>query len=96
MLPVEGAPSGAWRALAGPGALWLVPTLGLVLLATNIAVQHGLNHLSANQAIVILLSELVVAAVSAYLLAGETMRWNQYAGGAMIVAATLLSGRLSR
>jgi drug/metabolite transporter (DMT)-like permease len=45
---------------------------------------------------VILLSELVVAAVSAYLLAGETMRWNQYAGGAMIVAATLLSGRLSR
>ena len=74
----------------------MVPTLGLVLLATNVSVQHGLTHLSANQAIVILLSELVVAAVSAYVLAGETMRWNQYAGGAMIVAATLLSGRLSR
>jgi hypothetical protein len=35
MLPVEGAPSGAWRALAGPGALWLVPTLGLVLLVST-------------------------------------------------------------
>lgn len=69
--------------------------VGLVLLVTNFAVQHGLNHSSATQAIVIMLSELIVAAVSAYLLAGEAMRWNEYAGGAMIVAATLLSGRLS-
>lgn len=69
--------------------------VGLALLATNFAVQHGLNHSSATQAIVIMLSELIVAAVSAYLLAAEAMRWNEYAGGALIVAATLLSGRLS-
>jgi drug/metabolite transporter (DMT)-like permease len=95
MLPLEGASSAAWHALAAPAPLWLIPIMGLVLLATNVAVQHGLDHLPANQAIVILLSELVVAAVSAYFLAGETMRWNEYAGGAMIVAASLLSGRLS-
>jgi drug/metabolite transporter (DMT)-like permease len=76
--------------------LWLVPTLGIVLLAANVAVQHGLNQLPANQAIVILLSELIVAALSAFLLAGETMTWNQYVGGAMIVAASLLSGRLAQ
>jgi drug/metabolite transporter (DMT)-like permease len=95
MLPLEGGPAAGWQAFAAGTALWMLPTLGLVLLATNVAVQHGLNHLSANQAIVILLAELVVAAVSAYFLAGETMRWNEWAGGAMIVAATLLSGRLA-
>jgi len=95
MLPLEGGPAAGWQAFAAGTALWMLPTLGLVLLATNVAVQHGLNNLSANQAIVILLAELVVAAVSAYGLAGETMRWNEWAGGAMIVAATLLSGRLA-
>jgi drug/metabolite transporter (DMT)-like permease len=95
LLPLAGAPLPAWPALAAGHAPWLLPTIGVVLLATNLAVQHGLDNLSANQAIVILLSELVVAAVSAYLLAGESMRWNEWAGGAMIVAATLLSGRLA-
>ena len=95
MLPFEGVGPAGWQPLADTPPLWLVPTVGLVLMATNIGVQHGLNTLSANQAIVILLIELVVAAVSAFLLAGETMSWNEYAGGAMIVAATLLSGRLA-
>jgi drug/metabolite transporter (DMT)-like permease len=95
MLPFESSAQPGWEALASPTALWMVPTLGVVLLATNVAVQHGLNTLTANQAIVILLSELLAAAVSAYFLAGETMRWNEYVGGAMIVGATLLSGRLS-
>lgn len=75
--------------------LALLAVLGVVLLMTNLAVQHGLTRVAANQAIVILLFELVVAALSAYVLAGETMRWNQWAGGGLIVAATLLSGRLS-
>lgn len=90
------ASSPSWPAPAALGAQApMLIGVGLALLATNFAVQHGLNHSSATQAIVIMLSELVVAAVSAYLLAGEAMRWNEYAGGAMIVAATLLSGLLS-
>ena len=90
------APS-QWTAagLSAP-VVTLVVTLGVVLLATNVAVQHGLAVVSANQAIVIMLSELLVAAVSATLLAGEAMRWNEWAGGGMIVAASLLSGRLER
>lgn len=78
------------------GTLALLAGLGVVLLVTNLAVQHGLTRVAANQAIVILLSELVVAALGAYVLAGESMSWNQWLGGSMIVAATLLSGRLSR
>jgi drug/metabolite transporter (DMT)-like permease len=81
-----------------PGIEWsnvaLLIAIGLVLLGTNLAVQHGLTLTSANQAIVIMLTELVVGAVSSYLLAGEAMRWNEWAGGAMIVAASLLSGRM--
>lgn len=81
---------------AGPEALLLLVVLGLVIFATNLAVQHGLMQVSANRAIVLLLSELVVAALSSYILALEAMRWNQWAGGTMIVAATLLSGRLGQ
>ena len=93
------APFEAGAALPRPaGVAWphlaLLILLGLVLLATNLAVQHGLTLTSANQAIVIMLTELVVGAASAYLLAGEAMRWNEWAGGAMIVAASLLSGRM--
>ncbi len=81
---------------AGPEALLLLALLGLVIFATNLAVQHGLMQVSANRAIVLLLSELVVGALSSYVLALEVMRWNQWAGGTMIVAATLLSGRLGQ
>jgi hypothetical protein len=52
---------------AGPGALLVL--LGLLIFATNLAVQHGLMQVSANRAIVVLLSELVVAALSSYVLA---------------------------
>jgi len=92
VLPFEGALDKA--VVPQAGSLLLVAGIGVVLLVANLAVQHGLTHVAANQAIVILLSELIVAAVSAYFLAGESMRWNQWLGGAMIVAATLLSGRL--
>jgi len=41
---------------------------------------------------VILLFELVVAAIAAYLLAGEVMRAQDWAGGALIVAASIAAG----
>jgi len=90
VLPFEPAP------LAFPPAEgWLlVGLIGLVLLATNLFVQYGLTHTPANRAIVIFLFELVVAALSAWLLAGETMTPQEWVGGAMIVAASLFSGRL--
>jgi drug/metabolite transporter (DMT)-like permease len=50
----------------------------------------------ANQAIVILLLELVVGAISSYFLAGETIGLKEWIGGAMIVSASLFSAKMCR
>lgn len=66
----------------------------IVIFAVNVAVQEGLAGVQANHAIVLFLTELVFAAVAAYLLAGESTTPEQWLGGAMIVAASLLSGKM--
>jgi drug/metabolite transporter (DMT)-like permease len=73
---------------------WLLALIGLVLCATSFAVQFGLTHLPANQAIVLLLFELLFAAVAAYFLAGEKMGLQELIGAVLIVSASLLSGRI--
>jgi drug/metabolite transporter (DMT)-like permease len=89
----EGATPGAVRVLDGDG--WgLVAVIALALLLATFTVQYGLAHTPANQAVVILLTELVVAALSSRWLAGEVMDIHEWIGGAMIVAATLFSGRM--
>lgn len=77
-----------------PDAWWLLALTGLVLCATSIAVQYGLTHLPANQAVVLFLSELVFAAVSSYFLAGEKMGLQEMLGAVLIVSASLLSGKM--
>lgn len=72
----------------------LIVLVAAVMFAVNVSVQHGLAQTAANRAIVIFLTELVFAAGAAYLLAQEAMSQRQWIGGAMIVAATLFSGRL--
>jgi len=78
---------------AMPWVLLLI--VGGELLLINVVVQHGLMHTPANRAIVIFLFELVVAALSAWLLAGEDMELREWIGGAMIVAASLFSARMA-
>lgn len=73
---------------------WMLALLGLVLCATSFAVQFGLTHLPANQAIVLLLFELLFAAVAAYFLAGEKMGMQEFIGAVLIISASLLSGRI--
>lgn len=75
-------------------ALLLILAIGATLLGMSLAVQYGLSHVSATRAIVILLFELVVAAIASYLFSGEVMSLQEWIGGAMIVAATLFSGRI--
>lgn len=72
----------------------LLGLLSVVILSANVAVQYGLSLVSANRAIVIYLFELVVTAVAAWLLAGELLTLKEWCGGAMIIAAGLLSDRL--
>ncbi len=73
---------------------WLVALIGLIICATSFAVQYGLTYTPANQAIVLFLSELVFAAIAAYLLAGEKMDTREMIGAVLIVSASLLSGRI--
>jgi drug/metabolite transporter (DMT)-like permease len=75
------------HATQSPG---LVLGIGIAIFAMSLALQYGLSRLPANRAIVILLFELVVAAIAAYAFAGEVMRPQDWLGGALIVAATLL------
>lgn len=79
-------------ALTASAGLILV-ALSIVLLVINVVVQFGLMHTAASRAIVILLTELVFAAASSWLLAGEALGWREWLGGGMIVAASLLAAR---
>ena len=69
---------------------------GLAVFVLSLVLQYGLTHVPANQAIVLLLFELVVAAVAAYLLTSESMTLREWVGGAMIVSASLFSSRMNR
>ena len=82
--------TGRWAAQAAPHIV-LIAVIGVVLMSTSIALQYGLSKLAANRAAVVLLFELVVAAIAAHYLAGEVSRVQDWIGGAMIVAAGMLA-----
>jgi drug/metabolite transporter (DMT)-like permease len=82
---VAHADAGTWLLLAG---------VGLAIGSMTYAVQYGLARVPANQAIVIFLFELVVAAVAAYFLSNERMGVQEWIGGLMIITASLFSGRM--
>ncbi|TCJ13183.1 DMT family transporter [Parasulfuritortus cantonensis] len=80
----------------GAGGYGLLLLTGLALVLATLCAQYGLAHTPANRAIVILLSELLAAAVSSWYWAGEVMTPREWLGGGLIVAASLLSGKLER
>jgi drug/metabolite transporter (DMT)-like permease len=75
------------------GAWVVVGLLGVVLLAVNLVVQYGLTEITAGRAVVLLLFELVVAAIGSWLLAGEAMTTRECLGGSLIVIAGLIAAR---
>jgi len=82
---IERAEWNAWLLLIG---------VGFLIGSMTYAVQYGLARVPANQAIVIFLFELVVAAVAAYFLSMERMGLQEWVGAIMIVAASLFSGHM--
>jgi drug/metabolite transporter (DMT)-like permease len=70
--------------------------IGVVVFALSLIMQYGLTHIAANRASVIMLFELLVAAIAAYFLANETMALKEWIGGAMIVSASLFSARMNQ
>ena len=75
--------------------VWLLLLgVGVAIGSMTYAVQYGLARVPANQAIVIFLFELVVAAVAAYFLSMERMGLQEWVGAVMIVTASLFSGHM--
>ena len=95
-MPLLWFQGGAMHQLASADAQsWLIlALLGMVICGTSYAVQYGVSRLPANRSIILLLSELVFAAISSNLLAGEVMQLRDWMGAMLIVSATLMSGKL--
>ena len=87
------APHPSWQLEAASWLMLLV--VGLTLVFTNAIVQYAIVRTRASQAIVVMLFELVVAAIASWLLAGETLGLREWLGGALIVSASLLSTRMA-
>jgi drug/metabolite transporter (DMT)-like permease len=78
----------------GVEALLILGLLSIALCSVSFAVQYGVTHMPANRAMLLFLFELVIAAVASYFLANEAMALRDWLGAALIVSASLLSGKL--
>ena len=78
-----------------PAAAWVLATagMGLWFLIGNVALQFGAARLPANVTAVVMLTEVLFAAVSAVLLGAGTLTPQLALGGALIVGAALLAAR---
>ena len=65
--------------------------IAMSLIAATFLTQYGITQMPANRASVLFLFELVVAAVTSYFLAHETMDINEWIGGSLIVAASIFA-----
>ncbi|MCO5398935.1 DMT family transporter [Ralstonia soli] len=86
-VPMAFAQGNTWLLLAG---------MACVLVGGNTLVQRGLQRLPANRAALLMLFEIVVAAVSSALLTSERLSAQEMAGGACIILAGALSGLVRR
>jgi drug/metabolite transporter (DMT)-like permease len=85
-----------WMAQIDGYVLAIIAIVALFSLGSSLSIQYGLAHFPVNQATVILLFELIVAAVASYFLAHEVMRPNEWLGGVLIIAGVLFSNRMAR
>lgn len=67
----------------------------LWILLGSLATQWGVTHMDAGRSGVILVSELVIAAISATLLGADTLSLEEAIGGGLIIAATIFEAQRS-
>ncbi|MDB5821944.1 MAG: putative transrane protein [Herminiimonas sp.] len=70
--------------------------LGIAMIVANIALQHGAAALPANITAVVMLTEIVVAAVSSVLFGGAVFTPSMLAGAALILTASALAAMEGR
>ena len=90
---VLGGAAGVVPGLPAPQPLWLACAAGLALLIAvgNWALQYGASRLPTATTALIMLSEVVFAAVSSWLLGQAEITGRTLLGGALIVLAALLA-----
>jgi drug/metabolite transporter (DMT)-like permease len=81
----------AWPSLFHGYALVLVIGLGCTILAANMALQYGVAKLPANITAVVMLVEVLFAALSAVIIKGTVLTGSMIAGGALILTASALA-----
>jgi drug/metabolite transporter (DMT)-like permease len=92
LLAVALASAGQVPGLVLPAAsLLLMGAMAAAFLSSNLALQYGAAHLPVKVTAVVMLTEVVVAAASALWIAGDVPAPRTLAGGALILAAALLS-----
>jgi drug/metabolite transporter (DMT)-like permease len=69
----------------------VILVISMSLIAATLLTQYGITQMPATRASVLFLFELVVAAVTSYFLAHETMEINEWIGGSLIVAAAIFA-----
>jgi len=73
-----------------PGTLIIAFVIGATMVVImTLAVAFGVSYLPVQQSAVILLFEVIVGAISAYLIIGETMVLREWLGGGLILSAGL-------
>ncbi len=85
-----------WPDLQSPEwRVWLPIAIafGLIMLLSNMTLQYGASRLAASITATVMLSEILFASVSAVVWGDEVLSSRALFGGALIVAATLLSIR---
>lgn len=78
--------------------IWLLVTVfgGLAFVSMTIAVLYGLARIAVFRAAILMLFELLVAAISAWLLTDERMSGMEWLGGALIFVAAYGMARLGK
>ncbi len=78
--------------------IWLLVTVfgGLAFVSMTIAVLYGLARIAVFRAAILMLFELLVAAISAWLLTDESMSGMEWLGGALIFIAAYGMARLGK
>jgi len=79
--------------VAGPVWGWVLLIGTVMIVVMTLCVQYGVTHMPVYQSAVILLFELIAAALSAQWLSDEVNTAKEWIGGAMIMLAGYLSAR---
>jgi drug/metabolite transporter (DMT)-like permease len=67
--------------------------IALCLFFSTLLVQFGVTQIKAVEASSFFLFEIVVAAISSYLLVGETIAIKEWLGGIMIIVGVILAAQ---